>query len=254
MTRKEIDGSVAERRRLEPPPAHHSHPRTMGVHRFHWSWQRTWERALVTSNEVPWFSSHGRTWDVLVVGGASGVGKSTTAYRLAHELGVGICEVDDLHQAVLTMTTPDQQPVLHRWHTSPEAMAMSPTDIVDLHIAVCRTLIPAVRDVIAQHVEDGRPIVLEGDYLVPELLDARHGWAAKDLERVRAVFLHEPDTSQVARNLLDREPEQGDQTGRASVTQLFGTWLRDECSGRAAVSLEVRPYATVSERLLAAIR
>jgi 2-phosphoglycerate kinase len=189
---------------------------------------------------------------VLVVGGASGVGKSTIAYRSAHELGIGICEVDDLHRAVLTMTTPDQQPVLHKWHTSPDAMAMSPTEIVDLHIAVCRTLIPAVRDVITQHVEDGRPIVLEGDYLVPEMLDACHGWNAEVLERVRAVFLYEPDTAQVARNLLSREPENGDQTGRAGVTQLFGEWLRDQCRGRAAVSLEARPYATASERLLAA--
>jgi 2-phosphoglycerate kinase len=152
------------------------------------------------------------------------------------------------------MTTPDQQPVLHKWHTSPDAMAMSPTEMIELHIAVCRTLIPAVRTVIAQHVEDGRPIILEGDYLVPEMLDVHHGWDAETLDRVRAVFLYEPDASQVARNLLNREPEEGDQSGRAGVTQLFGTWLRDQCRGRAAVSLGVRPFATAPERVMAAIR
>jgi len=195
-----------------------------------------------------------RAWDVLLIGGASGVGKSTAGRRLAHDLGIAVAEVDDLHTAVRTLTTAEQMPVLHYWHTSPAAASMSPQEMVDLHIAVSRLLLPAVRAVIEQHVEDGNPVILEGDYLVPEVVDPHPAWNAGTLPRLRAVFLDEPDTDQVARNLNQREPDEGDQTGRARVTQMFGRWLRAECVGRPAVSIEVRPFATVAARILSALR
>ena len=34
-------------------------------------------------------------WQVLLFGGASGVGKTSVSYRLAQHFGVGITEVDD---------------------------------------------------------------------------------------------------------------------------------------------------------------
>ena len=195
----------------------------------------------------------GRSWDVLLLGGASGVGKSTVGYRLARDLGVGIAEVDDLHRAVRAMTTPEQQPILHYWHTRPEAMSLSAEQIVQLHISVCRILLPAVRAVVTQHVEDGRPIVLEGDYLVPEVLEPHDEWGAGHLERVRAVFLDEPDTGQIVRNLYQREPDQGDQSGRAQVTQMFARWLREDCARRSVLSVPVRPLDTAPERVLSAL-
>jgi 2-phosphoglycerate kinase len=115
----------------------------------------------------------GRPWDVLLIGGASGVGKTTVAGRLARDLGVGVAEVDDLHTAVTTMTTPEQQPLLHHWQTSPAAASMSAEEIVDLHVSVSRLLVPVVRTVCEQHAEDGSPVILEGDYLVPEIMDPR---------------------------------------------------------------------------------
>jgi 2-phosphoglycerate kinase len=195
----------------------------------------------------------GRPWDVLLIGGASGVGKTTVAGRLARDLGVGVAEVDDLHTAVTTMTTPEQQPLLHHWQTSPAAASMSAEEIVDLHVSVSRLLVPVVRTVCEQHAEDGSPVILEGDYLVPEIMDPRQGWKAGTLERVRAVFLYEPDVDQVVSNLYRREPHAGDQSGRARVTQMFGHWLREECRHRPAASIEVRPLATAPERILAAL-
>ena len=198
-------------------------------------------------------SAGARPWDVLLLGGASAVGKSTVSRLLARDLGVVVAQIDDVHTAVRAMTTPEQLPDLHYWHTSPEAASMSPEQMVDLHIAVSRLLMPAVRAVVAQHIEDDSPVVLEGDYLVPEIMDPHPEWGSVALDRVRAVFLHEPDTEQVARNLLSREPDEGDQTGRARVTQVFGRWLRDECIGRSALSVDVRPFSSLPERILTAI-
>jgi 2-phosphoglycerate kinase len=51
-----------------------------------------------------------RTWQVLLLGGASGVGKTHVSYRLAQHYAVGITEVDDFHVILERMTTPEQQP------------------------------------------------------------------------------------------------------------------------------------------------
>lgn len=49
-----------------------------------------------------------RPWQVLLLGGASGVGKTSVSYRLAQHYGVGLTEVDDFQVVLEGMTTPDQ--------------------------------------------------------------------------------------------------------------------------------------------------
>src|SRR3954468_7813209 len=62
-------------------------------------------------------NSESRKWQVLLLGGASGVGKTSVSYRLAQHLGVGLTEVDDFHLILEKMTTPVQMPLLHFWRT-----------------------------------------------------------------------------------------------------------------------------------------
>lgn len=188
-----------------------------------------------------------RSWDVLLIGGASGVGKTSVSYRLARQFDVGICEVDDLVIALETLTTPEQQPVLHYWRTNPEAANLSAEQIVELHIKVCRVMAPAIEAVIANHVAECTPIVLEGDYLLPELL------AHTARERIRGVWLVEPDEAQITHNYAQREPDEGDQSGRAHVSWLLGNWLRDECQRHGFAALPCQPWDTLIERIIAAI-
>ncbi len=61
-----------------------------------------------------------RTSQVFLIGGASGVGKTSVSYRLARQFGVGITENDDFQCILERMTTPDQYPVLHVFQTRPD--------------------------------------------------------------------------------------------------------------------------------------
>jgi 2-phosphoglycerate kinase len=194
-----------------------------------------------------------RGWDVLVLGGPSATGKTTAALALARHLGITVTHVDDLHLAVEAMTSPAQQPVLHFWRTKPDDLPMSPREIVDLHISVCRVLAPAIHAVVRQHVEERMPIVLEGDYVLPEILRTLESVANGTASRVRVVFLDEPDEGQIARNLFDREPKEGEQTGRASVLALFGSWLREECQSSHVPLVLVQPFTDLPQRILSAI-
>ena len=148
------------------------------------------------------------------------------------------------------LTTPEQQPTLHYWETHPDAMNMSAEQVLDLHISVARVLQPALKAVITDHIEEKTPIVLEGDYLLPELLTQQADDTAWNVDRVRAVFLYEPDEAQLVKNFLSREPDESEQTGRAHVSRLFGEWLREECGRCGVTALPARPWESLLERVI----
>src|SRR4029453_5631837 len=163
-------------------------------------------------------------------------GKTSVSYALARRFEVGLSEIDDLHIVAKQMTTPAQQPVLHAWDSNPRAHELPAERILELHIAVCRVMSPSIEAVVANHVETNTPIVLEGDYLLPELLPRMQGTAA--------VFLYEPDESQLVRNFAHREPGDGERVKRARVSWLFGRWLMDESERLGLVALPARPWST----------
>jgi 2-phosphoglycerate kinase len=188
-------------------------------------------------------------WDILLIGGASGTGKSRLSYPLARYFGVTVTEIDDLHAAVHSMTTAEQQTTLHHWDSSPEATSLSAEQILDLHRSVCRALEPAIRAVVANRVEARMPVVLEGDYLLPEgasgLIQTYSGKA-----KIQAVFLYETDEKQLVNNFISREPDEGEQAGRAHVSWLFGNWIKEECERLGLTALPSRPWMSVLERAI----
>ena len=60
-----------------------------------------------------------RQWQVLLLGGPSGTGKTAVSYRPAQYFGIGITEIDDFQALLERMSIPEQQPVLHFWRTHP---------------------------------------------------------------------------------------------------------------------------------------
>ncbi len=194
-----------------------------------------------------------RSWEVLLIGGASGTGKTSVSYRIARHFGIGITEIDDFQVVLERMTTPEQQPILHYWDTHPEAMQLPPKEIVKLSVAVAEVMMPAVEAVIANHLEARAPVVLEGDYLLPELAAQPVFTNIISNGRVRAVFLYEPDEAQITANYLQREPEAGDQSFRARVSWLYGEWLRLAAERLGVTVIHARPWETVFERVLEAI-
>jgi 2-phosphoglycerate kinase len=185
-------------------------------------------------------------WIVTLVCGASGVGKTSVAEPLARRYGVPLTAADDIVTALAAMTTPEQSPVLHYWDTHPEAASWAPGQIADLHLAVSETLRPGFRAVIADHVEFGAPVVLEGDYLLPDLAAGFGG-------EVRCVVLQE-EGEQIVANYLDREPGTEPQTFRAEVSVAIGHELAARASAAAVPVLPLRPWADVVDRVDSALR
>jgi 2-phosphoglycerate kinase len=184
-------------------------------------------------------------WVVTLVCGASGVGKTEIARRLAARYGVPLGEVDDIVTALQAMTTPEQQPVLHAFRTG-STVYDTAEEIVAVHFAVIDTLAPAMRAVIADHLEFAAPVVFEGDYLTPEL-------AVEFGTRVRAVVVAEGEASHIVANFRAREPASGQQESRAQVSVLVNAELARRAKECGAPVVPARPWATGLDRADAAL-
>ena len=193
-----------------------------------------------------------RRWQVLLLGGPSGTGKTAVSYRLAQYFGVGLTEVDDFQVLLERMTTPEQQPALHFWRTHPAPDQLSATEIMEQGLAVGQVMTPGLDAVIANHLEAQTPVVLEGDFIHPTLAAQKSFSGIPNEGRVRAVFLYEPDEQQLLQNFLRREPESGPQEKRARVSWLYGQWLKQEAEQYGLPALPARPWDTVFDRVIAA--
>ncbi|WP_409240302.1 hypothetical protein [Streptomyces sp. PA5.6] len=180
-------------------------------------------------------------WRVLVVGGASGMGKTGVGRALARRYDVPVVEVDDIVEALLAVTLPEHLPDVHFWRTHPEAAHQAPESVVERQIAIAEALEPAIEAVVANHVGTDTPVILEGDYILPR--------PATPDGPVRAVFLHEDDEEQVTANYLRREPEAGPQRHRARVSVLYGRWLAAQARAAGVPVVGPRPWEDLADRV-----
>jgi 2-phosphoglycerate kinase len=194
-----------------------------------------------------------RQWQVLLLGGASGVGKTAVSYRLARHFGVGITEVDDFQQLLERMTTAEQQPAIHFWRTHPAPEQLSAAEIMQHLLEHGDAMRPGLEAVIANHLEASTRVVLEGDFILPALAAQASYSGRANGGRVRGAFLHEPDEQQLVANYLTREPESGPQVKRAHVSWLHSLWLKQEAERHRLPVVLARPWDTVFERLIAAV-
>jgi len=181
-----------------------------------------------------------------VICGASGVGKSSVARALAVRHGVPLAEADDVVTALKALTTPATHPALHRWDSDPAARSWSPEQIVDHTLAVAAELAAGFRAVIADHIEYAAPVVLEGDYLTPDLVVGLRG--------ARAVVLSEPDEDRLVANLLAREPHAGRQRPRARVSARYDASLVASASRAAVPVVQSWPFHDAVDRVESALR
>ena len=194
-----------------------------------------------------------RSWQVLLLGGASGTGKTAVSYRLAQYFGIGLTGVDDFQVLLERMTTPEQQPALHFWRTHPDPGQLSAEQIMEQGLTVGQAMLPGLEAVIANHLDSHTPIMLEGDFIHPALAAQNSFAGMPNAGRVRAIFLDEPDEQKLINNFLLREPSSGPQTKRARVSLLYGRWLKQEAERFGLPVLAARPWDTLLERIIAAV-
>lgn len=188
-----------------------------------------------------------RNWTVLLIGGPSGTGKSSLAYEIARFYGVNVLEVDDVHLTVETVTTKENFPAIHYWNTGVNWMDIGVDGNVNWLIDVSKEMIPTLKALITRHIEDQVPIIIEGDFIHPDLLKAF------DYPEVKAIFVNEIDIAQITQNYLSREGGEV-QHYRAEISIAYGKWITKTCKENGIRVIESRPWDTVLERIIESLK
>jgi len=110
-------------------------------------------------------------------------------------------------------------------------------------MAVAEVMPPGIEAVITDHIGSAAPVVMEGDYLLP---DVGAGFG----DHVRTVVISEPDEEQIVANYLSREPGAAEQRFRAMVSTGFDA----ELSVRGFRSLPRGPGRTTLIELMRPLR
>lgn len=117
---------------------------------------------------------------IILVGSASGIGKSTIASELAKELEIThIIETDFIREIVRGIIGSDYAPALHKSSfdayttlRDKDRFEENSEELIDAGFEEHATfVIPAVEEVIKLAVEDSEDVVIEGVHLVPGLID-----------------------------------------------------------------------------------
>ena len=185
-----------------------------------------------------------KNWIVLFIGGASGTGKSTLAYQIADHYSVNVMEIDDIHQIVRAITTSENYPAIHYWESGINWKDIGVDQNVEWLKSVSREMVTAVKAIVDRHIEDEVPIILEGDFIYPEIV------ASFDNPKVKAVFITEMDKNQLLMNYSTREGGEL-QNYRAEISVKYNEWLMKSCNELGIKCLESRPWDTLLSRVIA---
>jgi 2-phosphoglycerate kinase len=188
---------------------------------------------------------------VLLLGGASGVGKSQISRLLARHFDAEVTAVDDIYTAIERMTTPEQYPEMHRWQLHPdEVLALNDDEMLAHTLGCAGVITEALEPVIADHLESSTAVVFDGDFLLPGLAAKASFDDVPADRRVTGLFLLETE-EQLGRNFLAREGME--QPRRARASWFYSEFLRAECARLGIAAILARPWATVLHRALAAV-
>ena len=200
-------------------------------------------------------------WSVLVLLGASGTGKSTAAAAIARQREATWMQVDDLRLALQysQVSLPERTGRLYAFLDDPEIWTRPVADIREAFIGVSEAMAPAVRIVIENHVATHDPMVIEGDGVLPALVEdeALAPFVASGI--VRFCCVAEDGADALLANMLARgRGITGDISDEAHVhaaaNAAFGAWLATESHRLGIPVVLSRPFEILPERIIAAVR
>jgi 2-phosphoglycerate kinase len=131
---------------------------------------------------------------VILVGGATGTGKSTVATEIAYRLGITrVTSTDFIRQTMRAFFTPEAMPAIH--HSSFEG-----EPLIETFVEQSEVVLVGVRASIERALHEGWSIVLEGVHLVPGLLPTDLGDALTG-----SCILHIDDETAHAQHFFTRD-------------------------------------------------
>ena len=169
-------------------------------------------------------------WNVLLIAGTSGTGKSGLARELARRRGVEVASTDDIRVMLQGVVSPERDPALHRFRDDPNVATYPPAAHAERWMGMARSVSMALEPVVALRLASAGPVVIEGDALDPALA-ARAEYAGRPAEgRVRGLVLHEHDPVVLAANVRERGRREPGRGFGSDPEELVMAYARASCA------------------------
>jgi len=205
-------------------------------------------------------SSLGNRWSVLLIGGASGSGKTTVAKEIARDRGITWVQVDDLRLALqwsnVRLSSGAATEAFYFFERTPNVWNQPAGCLRDSLIAVGEVMTEAIAIVIGNHIVQGDPVVIEGDGILPGIVEHPDLRAFVERGDLRTVFLMPESADELLRNMFVRgrgitNPQETPQVRRiAEMNWLYSQWLEHEALRRAIPIIKTQPWETLKERIV----
>jgi len=191
-------------------------------------------------------------WKLLLLGGATASGKSTSANEIARQLGIFCVSADSLWLALKRVTTPLTHPALHHFEPVDEVVTKGPEVLCQLHIETANALSDALDEFIDHEMKERHlPLVVDGAWITPEFAARR----TSEWDGARAVFIHEPEQDQILAGMMSRQglaqPNRR-QLWLAPMAWLYGNWLKEGAGRLGLPVVPARPRETLADRIIEA--
>jgi 2-phosphoglycerate kinase len=199
-------------------------------------------------------------WSVLLIAGASGTGKTTVAKQISRDLGVAWVQVDDLRLALQYSGArlPDDAATeaLHFLLRTPNIWSLPAERLADALVATGEAMTEAISIVTGNHIVQGDPAVIEGDGILPGILDHPdlRGFVASGA--LRMVVRAPGSEAELLRSMVDRgrgehlDPVSPEFRRIAAMNWQFSQWLAIEAEARGIPVIPTQPWETLAARVL----
>ncbi|EAX9632846.1 hypothetical protein BS795_24030 [Salmonella enterica] len=192
--------------------------------------------------------SRKRKFDVLLICGASGTGKSTIAYQLGKYYKMNIVQVDDFQCIIESATKEIDYPVFHYWNKHFEEAIQQPINKkLEIMISYANTLAQFLEIVIFNHLEENRPMIIEGDFISPDLCHKLQN-NPEIRKRIKCILITEDSKEQIIKNYQQREGSI--QEDRAELSSKYNSWLYNEALKYGIKNEPSRPWKSLRKRIV----
>jgi 2-phosphoglycerate kinase len=189
-------------------------------------------------------------WQVLLIGGSSGVGKSHLARQLSEYYKVPLTEMDDIRIAMQQIASREQYPDLFTLYDNPKYRTeLDAQKFTEYQIAIGEVVWTALDPLLSKHIRLGEKVIFEGDCILPDLLKDR------GIEEIATLFIYD-DLDEI-KNRQRQRNRPGNPVEHAGSDALFaythGLTLKEQAERNGFLTIHASPIETLLERTIVAL-
>lgn len=137
---------------------------------------------------------------IVLIGGASGTGKTVLGNELSKRLRIPLMQADDIRIAMQVAERHNRNAIVNFFKHKNHFKAYSARQLSKFHEKVSGEVCCAIQEIVMHHHLTNLPVIIEGDDLIPQFLKK----ATRIHKSIKAFVLHQPDEDSLRESIIRR--------------------------------------------------